>query len=296
MRDLKIGVIGIPGKWSTETLADAIEERTGFRLVIDMADVTADITRGRLTAQGVDLCELDGLVVKKISQQYSPSTLDRIEMLRLAERAGDQVFSRVETIIRMIDRLSCTVTLRNGDIPMPETVVTESCEEAFNYVVKFAEAVFKPLFSTKAQGMEVIGAGEPETVIRSRIEQFKRDNPMIYIQRKIDLRGRDFGMVFLGGNYLGSYARVAEGESWSTTIDSGGRYAPHEPPRSTIDLAARAQALFGMAFTTVDVADTEDGPVVFEVSAFGGFRGAKEGIGIDAAALYADHIMNRLES
>jgi ribosomal protein S6--L-glutamate ligase len=51
-----------------------------------------------------------------------------------------------------------------------------------------------------------------------------------------------------------------------------------------------------MAFTTVDVADTEDGPVVFEVSAFGGFRGAKEGIGIDAAALYADHILTQLGS
>ncbi|MDA9293084.1 ATP-grasp family protein, partial [bacterium] len=30
----RIGVVGIPGKWSTETLADAVEERTGERLVI----------------------------------------------------------------------------------------------------------------------------------------------------------------------------------------------------------------------------------------------------------------------
>jgi tetrahydromethanopterin:alpha-L-glutamate ligase len=50
-----------------------------------------------------------------------------------------------------------------------------------------------------------------------------------------------------------------------------------------------------MDFTTVDVAETADGPIVFEVSAFGGFRGAREGIGIDVAELYADHVIRNLE-
>ena len=49
-----------------------------------------------------------------------------------------------------------------------------------------------------------------------------------------------------------------------------------------------------MDFTTVDVADTDDGPIIFEVSAFGGFRGAKEGIGIDAAKLYVDYVLTEL--
>jgi ribosomal protein S6--L-glutamate ligase len=44
----------------------------------------------------------------------------------------------------------------------------------------------------------------------------------------------------------------------------------------------------------VDVAITDEGPVVFEVSAFGGFRGAKEGIGIDAPGRYADYILAKL--
>ena len=63
-----------------------------------------------------------------------------------------------------------------------------------------------------------------------------------------------------------------------------------------IDLASRAQSLFAMDFTTVDVAETQEGPVVFEVSAFGGFRGASEGIGIDAARLYVDYVLAKLAS
>ena len=163
-------------------------------------------------------------------------------------------------------------------------------------VADFGSAVFKPLYSTKARGMCVIDASDGEEEVRSRITAFHAANPVMYIQRRIDLPGRDLGMVFLAGDYLGCYARVPRGDAWNTTIDSGGRYASHQATPQEIELAHRAQALFGMDFTTVDVAQTRDGPIVFEVSAFGGFRGAREGIGIDVAELYVDHVVNELES
>ena len=46
-----------------------------------------------------------------------------------------------------------------------------------------------------------------------------------------------------------------------------------------------------LTFTTVDIALTPEGPIVFEVSAFGGYSGALKGCGIDAAALVADHVV-----
>ena len=88
MNGLRLGVVGVPGKWSTEALADAVERRTSFRRVIDMAHVTADLGGRSLLANGFDLCSLDGLIVKKISERYSPASLDRIELLRVAEQAG----------------------------------------------------------------------------------------------------------------------------------------------------------------------------------------------------------------
>ena len=290
----RIGVIGIPGKWSTETLADAVEQRTGFRLVIDMGQVELDLKQNRLLFQGHDLCQLDGLMVKKISAEYSPNTLDRLELLRVAERSGVRVFSGAENMLRLIDRLSCTITLRNAGIPMPETRVTEDMDAAMTAVKEFGSAVFKPLFSTKARGMCIIEAEQPEETLRAAIEEFQRNNSMMYIQRKIDLPGHDLGMVFLGGEYLGTYARVPQGDAWNTTIHSGGRYAAYTPADEIIELAHRAQAPFDMDFTTVDVAETADGPIVFEVSAFGGFRGALEGAGIDAAADYTDYTLTKL--
>ena len=294
MAETKIGVVGIPGKWSTEVLADAVEAATGFRQVIDMAGVCLDLDHGRLHYQGQDLCRVDALIIKKISASYSPNTLDRLELLRVAEQAGVRVFSRAENILRLIDRLSCTVTLRNAGIPMPETRVTEDVDAAIAAVRDFGSAVFKPLYSTKARGMCVIEGRQSPDKIGKQVRIFQHKNPMMYIQQKVDLPGQDLGLVFLAGNYLGSYARVSRGDAWNTTIHSGGRYAASTPPDAIIELARRSQALFGMDFTTVDVAETPAGPIVFEVSAFGGFRGARDGIGIDVAGLYVEHVLNEL--
>ena len=290
----RIAVIGIPGKWSTETLADAVEKQTGFRLIIDMADVSLDLTNRSLMAGEINLCELDGIIVKKISAVYSPTTLDRLELLRIAEQAGVRVFSPALSMLRLIDRLSCTVTLANAGIPMPDTQVTESISAAMNAVNDFGSAVFKPLYSTKARGMTIIHSKQDPESMERAIKAFSAQNPMMYIQRKINLPGRDLGMVFVAGKYIGTYARVPQGEAWNTTIHSGGKYAAHTPSDDLIELASRAQAPFNMDFTTVDVAETDTGPIVFEVSAFGGFQGARDGMGIDAAALYVKHALKEL--
>lgn len=291
----KVGVIGIPGKWSTEVLADALEAETGFRKVMDMGDIYLDLTSGEVMHDGQSLSELDGLAVKKISAEYSHNTQDRLELLRMAESRGIRVFSGVDNMLRLVNRLSCTVRLREQGIPMPDTVITEQPRVALQAVKRFGSAVFKPLFSTKARGMCVLDAQQDDATLLKAIEEFRQHNPMMYVQQKRDLSGWDLGMVFLGGEYQGTYARVAQQkDSWNTTINSGGRYQAYEPEAELIELGRRAQAPFEMDFTTVDVALTDQGPIVFEVSAFGGFKGALEGAGIQAAERYAKYIMDKL--
>jgi ribosomal protein S6--L-glutamate ligase len=291
----RIGVIGLPGKWSTETLADAVEAATGMRLVIDMSDVALDLDGGKLLYGEHDLCELDAIIVKKISREYSPNSIDRLELLRVAEARGVRVFSPALSMLRLIDRLSCTTTMANAGIPMPPTLITEDTGQAEAAVQQYGSAVFKPLFSTKARGMIVVDADDPGAERAEQIKTFQQHNRMMYIQKKMELPGQDLGLVFLGGEYLGAYARVSEGSSWNTTILHGGRYAAAEPDAGWVEIAQRAQGLFNMDYTTVDMAETEDGPVVFEVSAFGGFRGAKEGLGINVAERYVDYVLNKLD-
>jgi tetrahydromethanopterin:alpha-L-glutamate ligase len=287
----QIAVIGIPGKWSSERLAECLEKKTGFRLLAPMHDFSLDLSRGRVLCRGRDASPLSAIVVKKIGPDYSQHMLNRLEMLGYAKHLGIPVFSDPAAVGMAANRLSCTLTLRRGNIPMPETVITESIDTALDTVERFSRAVFKPLFSSKARGMRVIDAG-PQAP--AAIEAFRdANNPVMYIQKMIAIPGKDLGLVFLGGEYIGTYARVVRSDSWNTTTHFGGTYASHSPSHEIIELASRAQALFGLDFTCVDIAETPDGPVVFEVSAFGGFRGLLEANDIDAAELYADYIVRK---
>lgn len=288
----KVAVIGIPGKWSTEVLADRLEEATGYRLVISMQDVRLDSVSQALWYKDINLCQLDGIVVKKITQDYDRHMWDRIELLRFAEMAGVQVFSNCNAILQLVNRLGCTVTLSANGIPMPATCITENIDEARSAIADFGAAVLKPMFSTKARGMALVS--KDQTDLHEQLNVFRQQHPMMYIQRKASLQGWDLGMVFVGSKYLCTYARVAQNNSWNTTIHSGGKYQHYEPSAELIELGQKAQAPFALDFTTVDIALTDDGPIVFEVSAFGGFKGAHEGCQVDAAQAYSEHILSSL--
>lgn len=294
MINKRIAVIGIPGKWSTEVLADHLEARTGYRCVVDMAEVVLELDTGRLRYRDTLLNALDGVIIKKISEAYSPAADDRLRMLRSLEADGVRCFSSPGQVGRLINRLEGTAALASRGVPLPATRVTESTDAALDAIQAFGKAILKPLYSTKARGMIVLQAADGIDVNKQKLKKFKARHGLYYVQEFVNLGGQDLGMVFLGGEYLCTYARVGDDTSWNTTIHSGGKYQAYEASPELIELGRKAQSCFELSFTTVDIALTEDGPVVFEVSAFGGFSGASKGCGIDAAEKLCDHVLRQL--
>lgn len=287
----KIAVIGTKDGWSSEKLTDAVAEITGQRILVEMQKVCIDLDRNRAWAGNIDLMAMDAIIIKKVGSRYSPDLLDRLEMLRFINNAGVPVFSSPERLIRVVDRLSCTVTMKSAGIPMPPTTITESIDEAVKAVEAYGEVVVKPLYTSKARGMVLLGKGPG---IRDALADYKKENSVFYVQQKIDIKEHDLGIVFLGGQYLTTYGRKKQNDAWNTTIRSGGIYVSVDPPDAIIDLATRAQGLFGLDFTCVDIAVTDNGPMVFEVSAFGGFRGIQAARGLDPARRYADYVLKRI--
>ena len=290
----KVAVVGIPGKWSTEVIADRLETMTGFRLVVDMADIALNLVNGRVMCGDVDMTTLDGVVVKKISEIYAPSAEDRIRMLTFLESHGVRVFSSTNSMMQMMNRMSGTLALQRLSVPMPPTIITESIEQALATIHQFGSVVIKPLYSTKARGMMLLESSSTESELRAELNDYLDKNGIFYIQKKLELDGYDLGMVFIGGEYSCTYARVGSKDSWNTTILGGGKYQLYEPTPGLIELGRLAQSSVNLDFTTVDIALTDAGPVVFEVSAFGGFKGALEGCGVDAAEAYAQHVITKL--
>jgi ribosomal protein S6--L-glutamate ligase len=286
----QIAIVGVPGGWSSERLANVAAERTGVRRLVDLEQVALDLERGTLGDGKVRLDEMDAILVKKAGPASAPQLLERLELLRFVAASGVKVFSDPLRILRTINRVACTVTLAAGGVPMPPTVLTEDPEQARDAVERFGKAVFKPIYSSKARGMRVIEAG-PQAL--ERIRAYQAANPVLYAQKLVAHQGRDLALAFLGGEYLGAYARVGGEGAWNTTTRSGGKYQPARPSQEIVDLADKAQCLFSLDFTCVDVVESPDGAQVFEVSAFGGFKGLYEAAGLDAAQLYVDYVLKK---
>lgn len=289
---LNVGVVGLKEGWSTQQLLRALERRGAAARLIDISAVRLDLYARRGFCGDLDLGALDALVVKKLGESYCRELGDRLACLRVIQGFGVRVFSCPVSMKRVLDRLNCTVALSLADVPIPPTVITENTDEAVAAVRRFGKAVLKPLYSSKARGMIVVDGADHA---RHAVAAFRSaGNGTLYVQKLLELPGRDLGLVFCGGRFVKCYARVGRSGSWNTTVHAGGRYEPHEPSDEVIALARRAQAPFELDFTCVDIAETSDGPVVFEVSAFGGFRGLWEAWSVDAADVYAAHVIRSL--
>jgi tetrahydromethanopterin:alpha-L-glutamate ligase len=286
---VKIGVAGIPGAWSSEQLAACLRERGADAFVFSLGDVVHDLVSGEVTWQATDLRSIAGVAVKKLGDQGDAAARLRLHALRSLESAGVRVFSRVDSIDLAMDRYRMTMILAQAGLPLPATIAAETPHAIAAAIERFGDSVLKPVFTSKGRGMVRVNAASAS---RAAIE---RGGPML-VQRFVAAPGRDIGATIVGGKFLGAFYRVARAGEWMTTTAAGGQYAACELGQRGIELAERAARAFRLDYTVVDLVEQGDDYLMYEVSAFGGFRGLLESAGVDAAGAYADHIIRSLES
>lgn len=287
----QIGVIGIPGAWSSEMIKTAFEKKYADDVVVDVflvEDLFFDVNSNKVFFNEKDLETYDCVIIKKLGE-YAPRILDWLDILSNIEDKGLKFYSSPKKLRKMISRIGCTAGLSEINVPMPNTLITENIASAYEWIKQTKGVVFKPNFSTKARGMEVL---KPDTVTSGKLEQLKSEYGMLYLQELVDLPGKDFGVVFSGSSYLGTYARVASKSSWNTTTTDGGHYESYEPSSEILAIAQKARDFFDLDFCCVDIAETPNGPIVFEVSAFGGFKGMYKGVGVNSADVLVNYIAN----
>ena len=288
----RVMVAGTPGAWSSETLAGALRDLGTDSFVANTSELVHDLESGEVTRGGAPLGQLDAVVVKKLGDAYDHSTENRLLVLEEIERGGVTVFSSPRCMRDAVNRYRMSFLLRAAGLPMPRTRVTESTEAALSVVDEWGDVVLKPVFTSKGRGMVRLRSrsdAEPELAAW----QMASRGPM-YLQEFVPNAGRDLAVAVLGDEVVGSYYRVAEAGEWMTTTSAGGHYEPAEITRDVQTLALEAARVFGLAFTSVDMVESDGGWLVYEVSAFGGFTGLRDACGVHGAALYARYVMEML--
>jgi ribosomal protein S6--L-glutamate ligase len=288
---LNVAIIGIPGAWSSEILKEEFEKRNTQATILSIQDLNYNIQSNKVFYQEIDLESFDAIIIKKLGK-YAPRIIDWLAIFSKLEDKGLRFFSSPKKLKAMISRIGCTSILSQGEVKMPKTIITENIEVAENWIKSVGGAVFKPNFSTKATGMTILKSDEPD--LTQRLTEIQEEFDLLYLQELIDLPGEDYGVTFIDGKYVGTYARIGSKESWNTTTKDGGHYGTIEPTDEIMNIAQKAQKLFGLDFCCVDVATPPSGAIVFEVSAFGGFKGLSKGANINAAEILTDYITQEL--
>ncbi len=288
---MRIWVSGVSGGWSGEKMVAALSKLQVDTRLIHLSECSHDLLSGRIECNGEDLTSLDGLVVRKMGDPIDPLTPTRINLLRRLERRGVRVFSPAAAIEEANDRYRMSLRLAELGVPIPETVVTESVDEAMHLVERWDRAVVKPLLTSKGRGMQLLSS---DGAYRLSLKNWShRGSSPFYVQRYV-AAARDIGVAILGSQILGAYQRVAAAGAWQTTIRAGGHYEPFAPDSRVSRLALEAAQPFGLDFTVVDLVQSGDDWLVYEVSAFGGFSGLWAS-GIDAASRLANYVVANID-
>jgi len=295
MASKRIAVVGIPGGWSSEKLKEAFLEEGAEAFLVPYDAIAASLPSLKVCLGSEDALSIDAVVVKKLGDSSDITLTERVAQLKAIQSLGTPVFSPPEAIEAAIDRMRMTLRLALAGVPMPKTLITERPEDVLNFLMEVQEAVIKPLFTSKARGMLRVGLGKPEAE-KGALEAWKQTHgPFFYAQEFVPAKGmRDIGVMFLGGEFLKAYARVAKEGSWKTTTIEGGHYEPYDLPGPAFEVAKQAERVFGLSYAGVDLVEGPNGFLVYEVSAFGGFRGLHEAYGLNAARLFAGYVLRSL--
>jgi ribosomal protein S6--L-glutamate ligase len=270
-------------------MCDALRGLGVDAFVFALSDCVHDLNNGRVILGNRDLSDLDGIVVKKLGAHPSLMSSLRLQHLRQLESRGVRIFSRPSSIDHAMNRYRMSMRLVSAGLPTPKTFAVEGDSSLTAAVRRLGRAVAKPIYTSKARGMARLDD-------KAVSEANEASDGVILVQEFVDSRGRDIGACVLGGSFIGAFYRIAADGEWITSTSAGGRYASCKLPRKGADLALDAADVFGLDYTVVDLVETERGYSIYEVSAFGGFRGLWEASGYDVAADYARYVKWELQS
>ena len=296
---MKIGiVVSDPKDWTAQVLLASVSRKGIDAFFLDFSDLVASIGDDLvLQSCGIDLLDLDCLVVRDLGRRGAIDVSFRFEVLSALVQKGILVINPPEAIARAANKFATSRVLHDWGVPTPKTIVTTSPEEAEGALHRFGEAVSKPLFGYKGRDILLLKSGDPSDLVRLR--SIVQDQGLVYLQEFVATEtdsARDIRAFVVDGKTLGAIFRVAPPGQWISNLARGGR-AETCPLTSELEgLAAEAARAVGATYCGVDLLETRHGLSVIEVNGTPSGKGIFEALGIDVTEAIADHVIGLLDS
>lgn len=278
---MRIGVLVQPGSWYLADLCRAAGQRH------ELVPLAFELMRGdvsaagpRIDCGGVDLFELDALLVRTMPPGSLEQVVLRMDMLGQVAAAGTPVWNSPRAVECAVDKYLTSVRMQAAGLLVPKTRACQTAEDALQAFEEFGrDVVVKPLFGGEGRGITRIS--DPDLALRA-FRLLAQLQTVIYVQQFIAHDGGDI-RVFLLGDQAWAMRRWNPLD-WRSNIGRGARAEPLTPSAQMLDLARRAATAVGADIAGVDLLPGPGGELyAIEVNAVPGWKALARAVEVDIA-------------
>lgn len=290
---MRVGiVISDPLDWTAQALCTSFRGKGVDAVFLNFSELYAAINEDiSLFSNGIDLLQLDGIVVRDLGRRGAHDVAFRFETLQALEGLGITVVNPPDAIARAANKFATSLALRQARVPTPRTAVITSPQEAVRMLHEYGWAVSKPLFGYKGKGIVLLKDGDEEK-LKGMVEK----HGLVYLQEFIASQSpRDIRAFVVGGRLLGAIYRVAPPGQWISNLARGGHAKPCPRSAELEDLAARSSRAAGTVYCGVDLLESDEGLLVIEVNGTPSGKGIFEALGINVTDAIADFVLKLLD-
>jgi ribosomal protein S6--L-glutamate ligase len=204
----------------------------------------------------------------------------RLSLLHTAESMGIPVINPPTTLEIAIDKYRTLARVSALGYPIPETRVVQTRADGMDaFDALGGDVIVKPLFGGEGRGVMRICDREMAWYCLTSLEHLQA---VIYIQQFVQPGGADTRLLVIGEEIIGLRRFAVKG--WKTNVAQGGRCEVYAYSAEQAALARHIAADLNLRIGTVDLLDSTSGvPVVVEVNAVPGWKGAEDALGFDIA-------------
>lgn len=243
-----------------------------------------------ISVHGIDLSTLDMLFVLDLGAHDIGTFFNRVGLLSALAEMGVKIINPVQSILQMRNKAETMRKLISANLPVPETLITESIEDAVHFVKTHVPCVLKPITGFGGHGVQLI---EDQFDLENIYDYLKFYSQMFgkgayILQEYIRNPGFDIRALVLNDEVLATMQRVST-EGIVTNIHLGG--IPRKNNIDVDELAIKAARSVKGQFVGVDIIlDNESNPFILEVNATPGWMGLQTVTDFDLTERIAEKI------
>lgn len=231
----------------------------------------------------------DVIIVRTMPPGSLEQVVLRMDLLGRWEARGTRVINPPKALECAVDKYLTTARLSAAGLPVPNTIVCETAEQAMEAWERLGgDVLVKPLFGGEGRG--IVRVQDPDLAERV-FHALARLQAVLYVQQFLDHGGSDLRVMVLGSRVLGGMRRYAR-QGFRTNVAQAGHAERHLPTDSECELALQAAAATGAVFAGVDILyDRAGRAYVIEVNAVPGWKAFGRVNDLDVAQVFLTYLL-----